>query len=219
MIAQYLPLIFKGLWVTLMVSFSALVLGLIIGMVLAVAESSSFKPMKWLVFAFTSIFRGLPELVILFGIYFGATTLLTHLMGHYINVDAFVAGILALGLIFASYVCQTFRAAFQSIPQGQVFAGKALNLTKAQIFWKIQWPQLLRFALPGIGNLWLVILKDSALVSLLGLSDIMNAVHEASASTEKPFDFYLIAAALYFVITVISQKCLAKGQLTLNKGF
>ena len=102
MIEQYLPFIFKGLWVTLAVSFSALIFGLIVGVVLAVAESSKLKLVQWLVFSFTSIFRGLPELVILFGIYFGATLLLTHIMGHYVNVDAFAAGVLALGLIFAS---------------------------------------------------------------------------------------------------------------------
>ncbi|MFT3741290.1 MAG: ABC transporter permease subunit [Gammaproteobacteria bacterium] len=201
----YLPQLLTGAWITVQVACCSLLLGLLLGLLGASAEASRFRVIRYFATSVISVIRGLPELLVLFFIYFGGTLLLTSLMKHYVDVSAFWAGVVALGLLFGSYASQVFRAAFLAVPAGQIEAAKALGLKRWLIFSHIQLPQAWRHALPGLGNLWLVLLKDTALVSLIGLSDLMNKAQLASSSTRLPFTFFLTAAVFYLLLTSISQ--------------
>lgn len=201
----YLPQLLLGTYTTIKVALCSLLLGLLIGLIGAAGESIKIRWLRYLFIIFISIIRGLPELLVIFFIYFGGTIILSNLMNHYVNVSAFMAGVLALSLLFGAYASQTFRGAFHAIPVGQIEAGKALGLNKWQVFYHIRLPQACKHALPGLSNLWLVLLKDSALISLIGLADVMNKTQVAASTTHKPFTFYLAAAVIYLVLTYISQ--------------
>lgn len=206
----YFPQILSGAWVTVQVACCSLVLGLILGLLGASLESSKWRWLRYTATSLISIIRGIPELLVLFFIYFGGTILLTSLAGHYVNVSAFLAGVVGLALIFGSYASQVFRGAFLAIPIGQIEAARALGLNRSLIFIHIQLPQAWRHALPGLSNLWLVLLKDTALVSLIGLADLMNKSQVAASTTHEPFVFFLTAAVLYLVMTSVSQWIMGK---------
>lgn len=200
----YAPQIIAGAWITLQVACCSLLLGLVLGLLGAAGESSSWRALRYVTTGIISLFRGLPELVVIYLIYFGGTLFLTHMLGHYVNVSAFVAGVFALSLIFASYSSQVFRGAFLAIPHAQLESARALGLSRWQIFQHILLPQAWRHALPGLGNLWLVLLKDTALISLIGLPDLMNKSQLAASATHQPFVFYVAAAFLYLLLTSAS---------------
>lgn len=205
MLTAYLPLLINGVFVTIKLACFALILGLIVGLIGALAESSAQRWLRYIFVGYHSIIRGVPELVILFFIYFGSSEFLNTVFHRSVQVSAFVAGVIALGLIFGAYASQTFRGAFLAVPYGQVEAAKALGLNRWQTFRLIQLPQAWRHALPGLSNLWLVLLKDTALVSLIGLSDLMMRSQSAAVTTGKPFTFYFTAALIYLILTSISQ--------------
>jgi His/Glu/Gln/Arg/opine family amino acid ABC transporter permease subunit len=202
----FLLLILSGTLMTLKVAVCAAIFGIAIGLMGAVLESISNPWLRYLAAGMIFIIRGLPELLVLFFIYFGAAVVLSKVYHHYVDVSAFAAGIIALGLIFGAYASQVFRGAFLAIDAGQIEAGKAMGFTQSQLFMRIQIPQAWRHALPGLGNLWLVLLKDTAIVSLIGLADIMSQAKIASSTTHQPFTFYLIAAGIYLLITSASQQ-------------
>lgn len=194
-----------GVVMTVSVSLSALILGLSLAIIATLIEFSSLKAFKKIIHLVTMVIRGLPELLVLFSIYFGGSILLTSLFHRPLQISAFISGVLALALIFASYATQIFRGAFQVIPKGQSEAGKSLGLSDWLVFRKILLPQAWRHALPGLGNLWLVLLKDSALVALIGLGDLMNKAQLAASTTREPLKFYVVAALLFLILTTISQ--------------
>lgn len=206
-----------GTWLTIQVAICALILGLILGLAGALAESSRIAALRIFATTLISAIRGLPELLVIFVVYFGGTLLLTAIAGHYVSVSAFASGIVALGLLFGSYASQTFRGAFLAVPIGQTEAARALGLNPRQIFFHIQLPQAWRHALPGLGNLWLVLLKDTALVSLIGLADLMNKAQVASSTTHQPFTFYLLAALFYLILTSLSQAVMSKATQKANQ--
>lgn len=194
-----------GTKLTLIVAVCALCFGLLVGLLSAILELSSSKIIRIAAITCMSLIRGLPELLVLFAIYFGGTILLSKIFHHYIEVNALIAGIVALGLIFAAYAAEVFRGAFLAINSGQKEAGMALGFSNYYILTRIQLPQLWRHALPGLNNLWLVLLKDTALVSLLGLADLMSKTQIAASETHQPFTFYCVAALIYLALTSISQ--------------
>lgn len=206
-----------GAWVTLRIAICALALGLVLGILGALAEASRLPAIRFMAVTIISIIRGLPELLVIFFVYFGGTLLLTKLVGQYVSISAFFSGVVALALLFGSYASQTFRGAFLAVPIGQTEAARALGLGRAQIFFHIQLPQAWRHALPGLSNLWLVLLKDTALVSLIGLADLMNKAQVASSSTHQPFTFYLIAALFYLLMTSVSQWIMRRATKKANQ--
>ncbi|WP_304985385.1 ABC transporter permease [Coxiella-like endosymbiont] len=195
----------KGSVVTITLSLCALVFGMALAILFTLTEFSHLKFFKKIVAGITIFIRGLPELLILFAVYFGSSVLLSELFHHSVQVSSFYAGVIALGLIFAAYATQTLRGALLAIPKGQTEAGEALGLSGIIIFKKIILPQAWRHALPGLGNLWLVLLKDSALVALIGLGELMSTARLAASTTQEPFRFYVVAALLFLILTSISQ--------------
>ncbi len=216
-LAGFFPFILSGAWITIQVAVCSLLFGLIIGLLGAGGEVSKIWWLRCLTISIISIIRGLPELLVIFFVYFGGTLLLTVVMGHYVNVSAFMSGVTALGLLFGAYASQVFRGAFMVIPKGQIESGRALGLSTWQIFQHIQLPQAWRYALPGLGNLWLILLKDTSLVSLIGLTELMNKSQIAASTTHQPFTFYLTAALLYLVMTSCSQIILKKLSVNASK--
>lgn len=201
-------LLLSGAVVTVKLALTSLVIGVILGLLGATAKLSRFKVLKAIATIYTTVVRGIPELLLVLFIYFGGSMLLMAIFNkfgytEYIEISQFWAGVSALSIAFGAYATETFRMAFQEIPKGQSEAGQAIGMNKFQIFWRITMPQMWRLALPGLGNLFLVSLKDTALVSVVGLEDIMRHSYTAATSTQKPFLFYLTACLIYLVITVV----------------
>ncbi|MDF2153404.1 arginine ABC transporter permease ArtQ [Vibrio sp. CAU 1672] len=193
-------------WMTVQLAFSSLLVGLVLAVVFAGGEMSRRVAIKWPTTAFVTIIRGLPELLVVLFIYFGSTQVLFLLTGEFIEVSPFVSGVVALSLIFASYASQTLRGALKAVGRGQREAASALGITQAHAFFRIVLPQAVRHALPGLTNQWLVLLKDTALVSLIGVTDLLKQAQLASAATHEAFTWYATAAAVYLLITLITQR-------------
>ncbi|MNI41872.1 Arginine ABC transporter permease protein ArtQ [compost metagenome] len=153
---------------------------------------------------YTTVIRGIPELLIILILYFGGTAALTTLLGRYAEVDAFTSGVFALSLVFGAYAAEVFRAAIRAVPVGQIEAARALGLRGSLIWRFVILPQMWRHALPGLGNLWLTLLKDTALVSVVGLEDLMRKTAIAAGATHDPLTFYCAAAAIYLAFTSVS---------------
>ena len=195
---------------TLGLALSSLAVGLLLATVLALGELSRFRPLAWFTTSIVTVLRGLPELLVVFFVYFGSTHILFLLTDQYIEVSPFSAGVLALSLIYAAYASQTLRGALLAVPAGQREAVKALGIGPARGFFKIVLPQAWRHALPGLGNQWLVLLKDTALVALIGVNDLLRQSQLIAAKTYEPFTWYAVAALVYLLITLVSQQILKK---------
>lgn len=201
--------ILSGLVITVSLAVATLPLGLALGFLIALGKQSPEPSLRLASNIYTTIFRGLPELLTLFLVYFGATLgvqKLTAALGLNIQIEinSFAAGMLALGFVFSSYSSEVFLSAFRAIPAGQYEAGYAIGLSKWQTMRKIIFPQLIRIALPGLANLWLVLLKDTSLVSVISLSDIIRQTQIAARVTKEPFLFYGLACLLYLSLAIIS---------------
>ena len=208
----YLTSILSGTWITIQLMIYALAVGISLGLVFALIKLSSYRLPRLLVQTITTALRGLPELLVLFTIYFGAEILLHAIAGYYIEVNYFISGVIALGLIFAAYFSETLYGAYHVISTGSIEAAQAFGFSTPQRIRHILLPQLWRYALPGFSNQCLVLLKDTSIVSLIGLSDLMAESHIASSSTGKPFTFYLLAGGIYLCLTTISMLLLKRLQ-------
>ncbi|MGN5224120.1 arginine ABC transporter permease ArtQ [Aeromonas veronii] len=200
-----LSLLLDAAWMTLGLALASLVGGMVLALAFSAAELSKQRALVWPVATLTTLIRGLPELLVVLFIYFGSTQVLFLITGEYVEFSPFACGVLALSLLFASYATQTLRAALNAVPSGQRLAALALGLGKSHIFFRIVLPQAWRHALPGLGNQWLVLLKDTALVSLIGVNEMMRQAQMASASTYEPFTWYAAAALIYLAISLVSE--------------
>ncbi|OEE97435.1 arginine ABC transporter permease ArtQ [Vibrio crassostreae] len=193
-------------WMTVQLAFVSLLVGLVLAVLFASGEMSRHIAIKWPTTAFVTIVRGLPEILVVLFIYFGSTQVLFMITGDFIEVSPFLSGVVALSLIFASYASQTIRGALKAVSKGQREAASALGISQSRSFFRIVLPQAVRHALPGLTNQWLVLLKDTALVSLIGVTDLLKQAQLTSAATHEAFTWYATAAAIYLVITLITQR-------------
>ncbi|MEP0520788.1 MAG: ABC transporter permease [Hyphomicrobiales bacterium] len=215
--------ILAGVWVTLSLAIATLPLGLAIGFFVALGKNSEEASLRNAANIYTTIFRGLPELLTLFIIFYGLPLVIREVQGLFIDdpqiaINTFVAGMIALGVVFSSYASEVFLSAFKGIPQGQYEAGDALGLQRSQTMRLVIIPQLIRLALPGLSNLWLVLLKDTALVSVIGLSDILRQTQIAARVTKEPFLFFGTACLIYLVFSIISSFGLSNIERWTRKG-
>ncbi|MBV9523862.1 MAG: ABC transporter permease [Alphaproteobacteria bacterium] len=208
-----------GAAMTLLVAAISLVFGSAIGFLGAGAKLSRWRAPRWIAEAYTTIIRGVPELLIILLLYFGGTVTLTRIAGHYVEVNGFSAGVFALSLVFGGYATEIFRGAFLAVPQGQREAARALGMRRLAVFRFVLLPQVWRFALPGLGNLWLVLLKDTALISVVGLEELMRKTSIAAGVTRQPFVFYATAALLYLAFTIVSAAALQLAERRVGRGF
>ena len=212
---DFLSLMFTAALMTLGLAVCSLILGLFLSIIFSVLEANRFvgKPTAVLI----ALLRGLPEILVVLLVYFGSTELVEMITGEYIEFGAFGCGVFALSLIFAAYASQTLRGAIQAIPKGQWESGAALGLSKSYTFIHIIMPQVWRHALPGLSNQWLVLLKDTALVSLIGVDDLMRQADLINTNTHQPFTWYGIAALIYLAVTLISQVGIRKLELRFTR--
>ncbi|HEY3590063.1 MAG TPA: histidine ABC transporter permease HisQ [Buttiauxella sp.] len=208
MLYGFSEVIFKGALVTLELALSSVVLAVIIGLAGAGAKLSKNRPLAMLFEGYTTLIRGVPDLVLMLLIFYGlqmALNVLTDSIGAaQFDIDPMVAGIITLGFIYGAYFTETFRGAFMAVPNGHIEAATAFGFTGSQTFRRILFPAMMRYALPGIGNNWQVILKATALVSLLGLEDVVKATQLAGKSTWQPFYFAIVAGIIYLFFTTVS---------------
>ncbi|RIK85951.1 MAG: ABC transporter permease [Hyphomicrobiales bacterium] len=199
----------SGLLVTVSLALATLPLGLAVGFAVALAKQSPEKSLRMAADIYTTIFRGLPELLTLFLVFYGAQLAIQRTVWFFdpdasIEINAFVAGMVALGAVFSSYASEVFLSAFRAIPAGQYEAGHAIGLTRFQTMRLVILPQLVRIALPGLTNLWLILIKDTALVSVIGLSDIIRQAGIAARVTREAFLFFGVACLIYLGLAILS---------------
>lgn len=208
MLHGYLPSLLDGAWLTLQVAVLSLLLALVLGLAGASAKLSPSPLLRTPALLYTTIVRGIPDLVMMLLVFYGgqiAVNEITDRLGWgYVDVNPFVAGILTLGFIFGAYFTETFRGAFIAVPAGQLEAGVAYGMSRWQVFRRILFPQMLRHALPGLGNNWQVMQKSTALVSIIGLSDITWLADQAGRTTHQPFLFYAVVCVFYLALTTVS---------------
>ncbi|HTI16848.1 MAG TPA: histidine ABC transporter permease HisQ [Trinickia sp.] len=204
----YGPLILAGTWQTVKLAVLSLSLAFVLGLLGAAAKLSKNRFSYGLGAVYTTLVRGVPDLVLMLLLFYSIQIWLNELTDfagwEQIDIDPFVAGVIVLGFIYGAYFTETFRGAFLSVPRGQLEAGAAFGMTAWQTFSRIMFPQMMRFALPGIGNNWQVMVKATALVSIIGLADVVKATQDAGKGTLRFFFFMLIAGAIYLAITTIS---------------
>ncbi|MCU9947283.1 ABC transporter permease [Pseudomonas sp. PDM13] len=202
------PALAAGTLMTIKLALSALSLGLVLGLLGALAKTSPQKPLQWLGGTYSTLVRGVPELLWVLLIYFGTVNLMRSI-GEMIGMpglelSAFAAGTIALGLCFGAYATEVFRGAILAIPKGHREAGLALGLSGSRILMRLILPQMWRIALPGLGNLFMILMKDTALVSVIGLEEIMRRSQIAVTASKEPFTFYMVAAFIYLGLTILA---------------
>ncbi|MCX7339926.1 MAG: ABC transporter permease [Hyphomicrobiales bacterium] len=204
----YLPAILGGLKSTLSVAVLSLLVACVFGLLGAAAKLSESRLAHWAADIYTTLIRGVPELLLLLLLFYGGQITINNLADRqgwgYIDINPFIAGILVLGFIFGAYLTETFRAAILAIPRGQIEAGHAYGLRPLQVFSRIVLPQMIRHAIPGFANNWLIMVKATALVSIIGLDDMVHRASLAASATREPFTFYATIAVIYLAITTVS---------------
>lgn len=219
----FLPSLLEGAAVTLGVALSSLAVAVALGLAGALAKLSRSRAAQAVAATYTTLIRGVPDLVLMLLIFYGgqvAVNTVAPMMGHedYIDIDPFIAGVLTIGFIFGAYLTESFRGAFLAVPPGQREAGLAYGMSPRQVLVRITLPQMLRHALPGLSNNWLVLIKSTAIVSIIGLSDLMTRGQQAAGNTREPFSFYLAVALIYLVFTSVSELVFAWANRRLAIG-
>lgn len=204
----YGPSILQGAWVTLQVALFSLLFAVGGGLLGAACRLSPNRLLRWPATAYTTVVRGIPDLVMMLLVFYGGQVLVNELTDYLdcapLDLNPFVAGVLTIAFIFGAYFTETFRGAFLSVPSGQMEAGHAYGMSRLRVFRRILFPQMLRYALPGIGNNWLVLLKSTAIVSMIGLGDLTLTADQAGRTTHNPFLFYMAVCVLYLAMTALS---------------
>ncbi len=212
-----------GLKVTLSLALATAPIGLVGGFLLALARRADNPALRIPATVFATVFKGLPELITLFIVYYGFSMALAWFIGlfsdAYVEVSSFLAGMIALGSVSASFCSEVFMAALGGIQKGQVEAADALGLKTWPKLRKVIIPQVMRLALPGLGNLWLVLLKDTALVSVIALPDLLRRTFIAVGATKEPFFFFAVAMGIYFAISLVSTGLFALLEARYSRGY
>src|SRR5476651_2593530 len=216
------PLLLEGTWMTIKLSLLSLLVSIVLGLLGASAKLSRSAVVRIPAQIYTTLIRGVPDLVLMLLIFYSLQIWLTgftdFMEWDYIEIDPFAAGVITLGFIYGAYFTETFRGAILAVPRGQLEAATAYGLTRAQRFRFVVFPQMMRFALPGIGNNWMVILKATALVSIIGLADLVKVAQDAGKSSYQLFFFLILAALIYLVITTVSNYVLRRMEIFYAAG-
>jgi polar amino acid transport system permease protein len=214
----------SGALLSLELALCTLPFGLAAGLLLAKGQDMHSFSLDRLCTALVTIFRALPELLTIFIVYYGGQLALQKFLPFIgitaaVEINAFLAGLFALTLVFGAFSSEVFRAALHAVPHGQHEAAHALGLSRYAAFTKVILPQMWRVALPGIGNLWLVLLKDTSLVSVIALPDLMRQTNLAVSATREPFFFYLAAFLIYLLASIVSGQGLGRLEARANRPY
>ena len=223
MLLSYLPSLLAGALTTLSVALLSLALAAVLGLAGASARLSRSRALRAVATAYVTLIRGVPDLVLMLLLFYGGQRLLNAALaawadGAYVDLDPFVAGTLTIGFVYGAYLSETFRGAFLAVPAGAIEAATACGMTGRQVFTRVLGPLMLRHALPALSNNWLVMLKSTAIVSVIGLPDLMQRAGLAAGATRQPFLFYGAAAAMYLVVTALSEAAFRAADARLQPG-
>ncbi len=223
MLHGFLPSLLQGALLTLSLALASLGVAMALGLVACFAKMSRNRVFRWPAQWYTTVVRGIPDLVLVLLVFYGGQVLVNDLalaLGHedYIDVDPYLAGVLTIGFIFGAYLAEAFRGAYLAVPPGQREAALAYGMSPWQAAWRVQLPQMLRHALPGVSNNWLVLVKSTAIVSVIGLDDLMKRGGDAAGATKEPFVFFLAVGLIYLVFTSVSELFFAWAQKKLAIG-
>ena len=216
--------LFVATIMTLAVSITAMVIGFIFALIFTPLKLSKIKFLNFIANFYTTVIRGVPELLVIYLFFFGGSSAImfvASVFGYngYIEINAFITGAFSIGIISGAYSTEVFRGAIQSIDKGQLEASKVLGFNKVTRFYKIILPQMLRLSIPNLSNVWQITLKDTSLISVTGLVEIMRQSYIAAGSTRDPLLFYSVAAGLYLTLTFLSMKIINKMEVRYNKGY
>ena len=216
--------LFRATLMTIAVSITAMLIGFSFAAIFTPLKLSKFKVLNLIANIYTTVIRGVPELLVIYLFFFGgsgAIMFVASMFGYneYIEINAFVTGSFAIGIISGAYSTEVFRGAIQSIDKGQFEAAKVLGFSKFKQFYKIVLPQMLRLAIPNLSNVWQITLKDTSLISVTGLVEIMRQSYIAAGSTRDPLFFYSFAAVLYLLLTFVSMKLINKLEVKYSRGY
>ena len=216
--------LFYATLMTIAVSITAMFIGFLFALIFTPLKLSKNKFLNFIANSYTTIIRGVPELLVIYLFFFGGTGAVMYVASifgyiEYIEINAFITGAFAIGIISGAYSTEVFRGAIQSIDKGQFEAAKVLGFSKFKQFYKIILPQMLRLAIPNLSNVWQITLKDTSLISVTGLVEIMRQSYIAAGSTRDPLFFYSFAAVLYLLLTFVSMKLINKLEVKYSRGY
>ena len=218
----YLPSIMEGTILTLQVAVSALLVSVVLGLIGAMFKMSPSKPLAWLAEVYSTVVRGVPDLVWMLLLFFGVQMLINELFSQLgweaPEINSFFAGVMTIGFIFGAYMTETCRGAIMAVPKGQMEAGLADGTSPLRVFLRITFPQMVRFALPSFSNNWLVLVKSTALVSVIGLNDVMYRADTAKSITQEPFTVYAVVGCIFLAITSVSDLALKRLEKRYSTG-
>lgn len=215
---------FRGAMMTIAIAMLAFLVSLVFGTLFAAAKLSSSRILRLVATVYTTVFRGVPELLVIYLVFFGGGALLrtiaSGLFGYdgYVEPHTFVIGVFCIGISAGAYSTEVIRGAVQSIPLGQLEAARAIGMSRWLRFHRILVPQAARFAIPGLTNVWQLILKDTSLISVVGLVEIMRTAAIGAGSTQEPFTFYITAFMLFLVLAWLSQRLFNSAEVWANRG-
>ncbi|HUS52840.1 MAG TPA: ABC transporter permease subunit [Thermohalobaculum sp.] len=219
---NFAPLLGRGVLVTISVAVLALFLATFLGALGAAAKLSPNLAPRAVAQGYTTIVRGVPDLVLILLIYFGGQRLLNGAGGlfgaSHMDISKFWAGVISIGFIYGAYLTETFRGAYMAVPRGQAEAARALGVKPLVILWKVLLPQIMRVALPGYGNVWMVLIKSTAVISVIGLGDLVGLADKAGKATRQPFVFMAAVILIYLAITWVSSQMLRRADTWANRG-
>ena len=209
---------------TLAVSITAMLIGFVFALIFTPLKLSKNKFLNLIANFYTTVIRGVPELLVIYLFFFGGSSAImfvASIFGYndYIEINAFLTGAFSIGIISGAYSTEVFRGAIQSIDKGQFEASNVLGFNKVTRFYKVILPQMLRLSIPNLSNVWQITLKDTSLISVTGLVEIMRQSYIAAGSTRDPLLFYTVAAVLYLMLTFLSMKFINKMEIKYNRGY
>ena len=216
--------LFIATLMTIAVSITAMLIGFLFALIFTPLKLSKNKILNFIGNSYTTVIRGVPELLVIYLFFFGgsgAVMFVASIFGYndYIEINAFITGSFAIGIISGAYSTEVFRGAIQSIDKGQFEASQVLGLKKFAYFFRVIMPQMLRLAIPNLSNVWQITLKDTSLISVTGLVEIMRQSYIAAGSTRDPLFFYSFAAVLYLTLTFLSMKLINRLEIKYSRGF
>lgn len=213
----------EGALMTVVVGLTAMSVAILLGLLASWGKLSGSRVARFTTDTYTTIVRGVPELIMLLLVYFGVPTLIQDIaesMGHavIIRLEPFTAGSLTIGFIYGAFCTEVFRGAFLAVPRGQIEAARAAGMHRVLTFRRIWFPQAMRYALPGLGNVWMVLIKATALISIIQLDELMRNARIAANTTHKPFTFYFVASLIFLFITIVSMWGQKYAERWANRG-
>lgn len=212
----------RGLGSTLQIALGAYALGLFIGLFGALGKLNGSRATRWLLEIYTTFIRAVPELVLILLLYYAGTQAINEVLNTLgyrpIDISGLVAGIAVLGVVQGAYATEVIRGALLAVPRGQIEAATAFGMSRWTTFWRITLPAMLPFALPGLSNLWLIVTKDTALLAVVGFSELALTTRQAAGATRAYFMFFCVAAFLYLCLTLVSNQIFRSLEKRARRG-